>query len=111
LSDQISTHTLHRSQEDYNIIYEANTGLHQIIYGAARSPRLTSLIALTVDVGVVAQTYYNYSETYFLCSAQHHNGILDVIAAHAPEWAESVISSPALSAASSSFPGKKEASK
>ena len=106
-SDQISTHTLDRSQGDYNIISPANTGIHRIIYGAARSPGLTSLIASTVDLDVVAQTYYSYSETYFLHSAQDQNEIVGIIAAHAPKWAESVISSPFLAAASSAFPGKK----
>lgn len=111
LSDQMSAHTLPRSQDDYTIISAANTAFHRIIYEAARSPQLTSLIASAVDVGVVARTYYSYSEADLLRSAQHHNEIVDAIAAHAPEWAESVMSSHVLAAASSAFQGKKEASK
>jgi len=109
LSDQMSAHTPPRSQEDYNIISAANAAFHRIIYEAARSPRLTSLIASAVDVGVVARTYYSYSETDLLRSAQHHNEIVDAIAAHAPEWAESVMSSHVLAAASSAFQGHKDA--
>ena len=108
LSDQMSKHTPPNSPEEYNIISVANTEFHRIIYEAARSPRLTALIASAVDVGVVARTYYSYSETDLLRSAQHHNEIVDAIAAHAPEWAESVMSSHVLAAASSAFQGHKE---
>ena len=97
-----------KSQADYNFISVANTKFHRILYEAARSPRLTALIASAVDVGVVARTYYSYSETDLLRSAQHHKEIVDAIAAHAPEWAESVMSSHVLAAASSAFQGQTE---
>lgn len=108
LSEQMSKHTPPKSPEEYDIISAANTKFHRIIYEAARSPRLTALIASAVDVGVVARTYYNYSETDLLRSAQHHNEIVDAIAAHAPEWAESVMSSHVLAAASSAVQSHKE---
>lgn len=111
LSDQMSKHTPPKSQEDYNIISAANTEFHRIIYEAARSPRLTALITSAVDVGVVARTYYSYSEADLLRSAQHHNEIVDAIAAQAPEWAESVMSSHVLAAASSAVQGRSETAK
>lgn len=109
LSDRMAHHTPPKTQEDYAIISAANAEFHRIIYEAARSPRLVALIASAVDVGVVARTYYSYSETDLLRSAQHHNEIVDAIAAHAPEWAESVMSSHVLAAATSAFHGRKEA--
>lgn len=109
LSDQMAHHTPPKTQEDYNIISAANAEFHRIIYEAARSPRLTALIASAVDVGVVARTYYRYSEADLQRSAHHHNEIVDAIAAQAPEWAESVMSSHVLAAATSAFQGRKAA--
>ena len=109
LSEQMFEHIPPKSQADYNYISVANTKFHRIIYEAARSPRLTALIASAVDVGVVARTYYSYSETDLLRSAQHHKEIVDAIAANAPEWAESVMSSHVLAAASSAFQRHQEA--
>ena len=109
LSEQMFEHIPPKSQADYNCISVANTKFHRIIYEAARSPRLTALIASAVDVGVVARTYYSYSETDLLRSAQHHKEIVDAIAANAPEWAESVMSSHVLAASSSAFQRHQEA--
>ena len=109
LSEQMFEHIPPKSQADYYCISVANTKFHRIIYEAARSPRLTALIASAVDVGVVARTYYSYSETDLLRSAQHHKEIVDAIAANAPEWAESVMSSHVLAASSSAFQRHQEA--
>jgi DNA-binding FadR family transcriptional regulator len=59
-------------------------------------------------VGVVARTYYSYSESDLIRSARHHSEIVDAIAARAPEWAESVMSAHVLAAATSAFPGRKD---
>lgn len=109
LSDQMAAHTPPKSQKDYEIISAANTEFHRIIYEAARSPRLTALITSAVDVGVVARTYYSYSEVDLERSARHHTEIVDAIAAQAPEWAESVMSAHVLAAATSAFQGRKDA--
>lgn len=111
LSDQMAEHTPPRSQRDYDIISSANTEFHRTIYAAARSPRLTALITSAVDVGMVARTYYSYSESDLARSARHHTEIVDAIAAQAPEWAESVMSAHVLAAASSAFQGRKDLAK
>lgn len=103
LSRQMTAHTPPKTPEDFKLITTANSRFHQIIYEAARSPRLTALIASAVNIGVVARTYHSYSEADLLRSAQHHSEIVDAIEAGVPEWAESVMSSHVLAAAASAM--------
>ncbi|MCR9125607.1 MAG: GntR family transcriptional regulator [Rhodobacteraceae bacterium] len=87
LSDVIAANTPPRNPEAYQAISEANEAFHRKIVEAARSPRLTALMSMAFDVGMVVRTYRRYSETELRRSAGHHREISDAIAARAPEWA------------------------
>ncbi|MEM6460288.1 MAG: GntR family transcriptional regulator [Pseudomonadota bacterium] len=100
LSNEMSAHTPPRSDTDYKIISAANEKFHRTIMEAARSPRLTTLISVAVNVGLVARMYHMYSDEDLNRSAAHHHEITDAIAARSPEWASSVMSSHLLAAAS-----------
>jgi DNA-binding GntR family transcriptional regulator len=99
LSEEMLRHTPPRSQADFKTISQANERFHRTIMVAAQSPRLTALLALAVDVGVVARTYHLYSDEDLIRSARHHQELTDAIAARAPEWAANVMSSHILAAA------------
>jgi DNA-binding GntR family transcriptional regulator len=99
LSKEMSAHTPPRTQNDYRIISRANERFHRTIMEAARSPRLTALLSMAIDVGMVARTYHLYSDEDLIRSALHHHEITDAIAARAPDWAASVMSSHILAAA------------
>ncbi|MDA4846616.1 GntR family transcriptional regulator [Hoeflea poritis] len=100
LSAEMSAHTPPKSQSDYKIISAANEKFHRTIMEAARSPRLSALISMAVNVGMVARMYHLYSDEDLIRSAAHHHEITDAIAARSPEWAASVMSSHLLAAAS-----------
>jgi len=71
---------------------------HRTIADAAKSTRLTALISVAIDVGLVARTYRSYSEDALVRSCRHHHEMVDAIAAKSPEWAESVMTSHLLAA-------------
>lgn len=99
LSEEMLAHTPPSSKEDYRFISAINEEFHYVIGKAARSPRLMAVLSLAVDVGVVARTYFSYSEEDLMRSAQHHKEITDAIIARAPEWAANAMSSHILAAA------------
>lgn len=86
------------SADEYDAIARANEVFHRTIAEAANSARLTALISVAVDVGLVARTYRSYSEAALLRSCQHHHEMVDAIEASSPEWAESVMTSHLLAA-------------
>lgn len=106
LADRMLAHTPPRTPEDFHIISTANEAFHRTIYTAARSPRLVALLSMAVDVGVVARTYFQYSEADLIRSARHHAEITDAIAAHAPAWAESIMTAHVEAAAAAATSGK-----
>lgn len=101
LSEKMMARTPPKSTEDYRAISAVNEEFHHVIGKAARSPRLMAVLSLAVDVGVVARTYFSYSEDDLVRSAQHHKEITDAITAQAPEWAANAMSSHILAAAAS----------
>lgn len=98
LASRMSELTPPNSADEYDQIARANEQFHSTIAEAANSPRLTALISVAVDVGLVARTYRLYSEAALLRSCQHHHEMVDAIAAQSPEWAESVMTSHLLAA-------------
>jgi DNA-binding GntR family transcriptional regulator len=103
LSDTMARHTPPASPADFRIISQANERFHATVMDASRSPRLKALLSMAVDVGVVARTYDLYSEEDLLRSAHHHREITHAIAARAPDWAASVMSSHILAAAAAAL--------
>lgn len=100
LADQMSQLNPPNSPEAYDDIARTNEQFHRTIADAANSAKLTALIAVAVDVGLVARTYRLYSESALLRSCQHHHEMVDAIEARSPEWAESVMTSHLLAAQS-----------
>jgi len=87
LSQTISRHTPPQNAEDHAAISEANEAFHRKIVEVARSPRLTALMSMAFDVGMVVRTYRRYSPDELIRSAGHHREIADAISARSPEWA------------------------
>lgn len=98
LATRMSELTPPDSIDDYDEIARANELFHRTIADAANSARLTALISVAVDVGLVARTYRLYSAQALKRSCQHHHEMVDAIDARSPEWAESVMISHLLAA-------------
>jgi len=87
LSGEIARNTPPGSADAYQRISEANEAFHRKIVEAARSQRLTALMSMAFDVGMVVRTYRRYTEEELIRSARHHREIAEAIAARAPDWA------------------------
>lgn len=87
-----------QSAKDYDTIARANEAFHRTLCEAAKSPRLTALLAVAIDVGLVAKTYRLYSEQALMRSCQHHHELVDAISARSPQWAENVMAAHILAA-------------
>lgn len=99
------------SAGDYDEIARANETFHRTIYEAADSPRLTALLSVAIDVGLVARTYRLYSVKALLRSCQHHHEMVDAISARSPEWAASVMSAHLMAAQATAATGNDTLSK
>lgn len=99
LATEMMVLTPPRDPEDYAALSAANASFHSILAEAARSPRLRAVLAVAVDVGVVARTYRAYQPADLIRSARHHQELVEAIRARSPEWASSVMSSHVLAAA------------
>lgn len=106
LTDEMEALTPPRTDAEIQRIAEVNTAFHRTIAGAARSPRLAAILALAVDIGLVARTYRSYSEADLVRSCRHHRELVDAIRARAPDWAGHVMSSHVLAAARSAKAGR-----
>ncbi len=98
LASLMSQLTPPNTDDEYDQIARANEQFHNTIAEAANSPRLTALISVAVDVGLVARTYRLYSDAALMRSCQHHHEMVDAIEARSSEWAESVMTSHLLAA-------------
>ncbi|MEM8582056.1 MAG: GntR family transcriptional regulator [Pseudomonadota bacterium] len=96
---QMQKHTPPRTDHDYKVLTEANEVFHRIILRAAQSPRLTALMTMAFDVGMVVRTYRIYSDADLMRSLHHHAELIDAIEAKAPEWAEKVMGAHLLAGA------------
>ncbi len=101
LTTEMEAVTPPRSDSDYQKLSAANTAFHRILAEAAKSPRLMAVLAVAVDIGVVARTYQTYTEADLMRSVGHHRELVDAVRARAPDWASSVMSSHVLAAAHS----------
>ena len=101
LATRMSELTPPASAEEHTELSSCNERFHRIIAQSARSPRLLAMLAVAVDVGVVARTYSLYSEDDLQRSSRHHHEIADAIEAGSPDWAESVMRSHLLAAQAS----------
>ena len=99
LAMEMLRHIPPESSGDYQKIATLNEEFHRIIGEAARSPRLLAVVSMAIDISVVSRTYHQYTTDDLMRSAQHHKEIADAIAARSPQWAESVMSSHILAAA------------
>jgi DNA-binding GntR family transcriptional regulator len=88
-----------KDEAAYQRLATANEKFHRTIVAAARSPRLTALMATALDVSMVVRTYLMFSEKDLRRSLNHHEEIIEAIEACAPEWASSVMSAHLLAGA------------
>ena len=98
LANHMSERVPPSSTRAYDEIARANESFHRTIYDAANSPRLTALLSVAIDVGLVARTYRQYSVQALQRSCQHHHEMVDAISARSPEWAASVMSAHIMAA-------------
>lgn len=96
---EMEAHTPPATEESYQVLTEANERFHKIILRAAQSPRLTALMTMAFDVGMVVRTYRIYSSEDLLRSLHHHAELIDAIAAKAPDWAEKIMAAHLLAGA------------
>lgn len=101
LADIMSALTPPKTDADYDTISRVDGEFHKAIYIAARSPRLQVIMAAIVDVSVVARTHRTYSTRDLIRAAQHHQELVDAIAARAPDWAEHTMTAHVLAAMAS----------
>ncbi|MEO0680132.1 MAG: GntR family transcriptional regulator [Pseudomonadota bacterium] len=106
LADAMTERTPPRTDEDFEALSDANQRFHTAVMRAAKAQRLESLLSVTVRMGLVLRTYRMYSERDLIRSAQHHQELADAIAARAPEWAASVMTSHLLAAAAAESRGR-----
>lgn len=93
LADTAHARTPPRSNADLQYLSDCNARFHKLIMEAACSPRITTMLGSAIDVGLVLRTYRMYSERELVRSSRHHQEIADAIAARAPDWAASVMTS------------------
>jgi len=93
LADTAHARTPPRSDADLQYLSDCNARFHKLIMEAACSPRITTMLSSAIDVGLVLRTYRMYSERELVRSSRHHQEIADAIAARAPDWAASVMTS------------------
>lgn len=89
-----------RDEAAYQRLTEANEAFHRAIVSAARSPRLTALMTMALDVSMVVRTYSMFSERDLRRSLNHHEELIQAIEARAPKWAASIMSAHLLAGAS-----------
>ena len=91
----------------------ANADFHRIILQAAKSPRLSAMAAMVIEVPLARRTLAGYSEQDLARSLGHHRELIDALAVHDGPWAASVMRSHihaafrVLSGSSAELPGRK----
>ncbi len=103
LTTRMEALTPPQTPQDYADIADINARFHRIIYEATQSPRLVSILQLSVDIGVVSRTYFSYSEEALIRSARHHRELVAALRARSPEWAENVMSAHIMAAAATAL--------
>lgn len=89
-----------RTEQDYQVISEANEEFHRTVLEAAQSSRLVAMLSVVVHLALVMRTFRMYGEADIRRSSAHHIEIADAIAAGAPDWAAAAMSAHLLAAAS-----------
>ncbi len=99
LADVMTTYTPPKTDQDFEIISDANAAFHRTIMLAARSPRLGAMMSLAINLGLVLRTYRMYDDHDMIRQSRHHHDIAEAISARDPDWAEAAMSSHVLAAA------------
>ena len=99
LAQVMTDRTPPREQADFDVISQANADFHRLIMQAAGSPRLSSMLSLAVNLGLVLRTYRIYSDHDMIRQARHHHDIAEAISARDPDWAEAAMTNHILAAA------------
>ncbi len=99
LAKVMTAHTPPKTDQDFEIISDANAAFHRTIMLAARSPRLGAMMSLAINLGLVLRTYRMYDDHDMIRQSRHHHDIAEAISARDPDWAEAAMSSHVLAAA------------
>jgi len=99
LAQEMKRLTPPKNAEGYARLSELNDAFHRQILGAARSPRLTAVLSMAVNVGIVARTYRTFRDQDLVRSSHHHLEMVQALRAKSPDGASSVMSSHIMAAA------------
>lgn len=99
LAGIMTAHTPPKTDQDFEIISNANAAFHRTIMLAAKSPRLGAMMSLAINLGLVLRTYRMYDDHDMIRQSRHHHDIAEAISARDPDWAEAAMSSHVLAAA------------
>lgn len=99
LADVMTAHTPPKTDQDFEVISDANAAFHRTIMLAAKSPRLGAMMSLAINLGLVLRTYRMYDDHDMIRQSRHHHDIAEAISARDPDWAEAAMSSHVLAAA------------
>lgn len=78
---------------DFEELTRLNNDFHRGITEASGNNRLCELITSVVEVPLVWRTFSHYSPAALRRSLDHHHELVDALATHDPDWAESVMRS------------------
>lgn len=78
---------------DFAELTDLNNRFHGAILDASGNSRLPSLVASIVRVPLVSRTFTLYSRHALARSLAHHHELVEALAAHDSDWAESVMRS------------------
>jgi DNA-binding GntR family transcriptional regulator len=72
-------------------IVDSDNRFHRLILGAARNPRMASLLSAVVQAPFMTQTFRRYDAESLRRSAMHHSDLVTAIAAGDAEWAHATM--------------------
>lgn len=81
------------AEPDVGRITVLNNRFHKMVLDGSENARLASLVASVVQVPLVWRTFSHYSPVALSRSLAHHHELVAALAAHDPDWAESVMRS------------------
>lgn len=80
-----------RDEPDIATFLAENRHFHEIVIGAAASPRLATMLAALVEQPVVRRTAARYGRAELARSAHEHGELIQAFAARDPDWAKAVM--------------------
>lgn len=92
LQDQIEAQGADTSEANTARIGRLNRDFHRQIALASQNERLVTMLASTIEMPIVQQTFRRYSPRQLARSFGHHRELIDAFVARDSAWAKSVMS-------------------